>query len=223
MNMMTEIDIMNNFDEYNDYDTNDVDGEGDGLDEIDRGGKSDGDGLDEESGNESDSSCKSIDRHLFKTINMVKSLSFDHYMCVICLLRNSDKLNDEPVTINHVCETCKYYAHDSCFSVWYGINNKCIMCRRGIDTYKYDNDGGMPPPSSPDEQTFVGMMEHQNISTVGSGVSSFVVTGGMFGYLSHRAQKCINITYLICFVWLCSIFVTGCDNPKIDNLAEKTQ
>jgi len=204
MSMVTETGVINEYDEYDEYDEygyHDRNTDEDVVDECETSENCDESS--DESGDESDDSQISIERHLNKTINIVKTVSFDHYRCVICLLNNGDDANNEPVVINHVCETCTYCVHDSCFSVWYGNTNKCIICRRILDSR---NCGcGLLNRSSADDPTIVAIMEQHNIATVG---------GGFFVYVSNQIEPCMRIIYLICAVWLLCLLLFTCDNSN---------
>lgn len=82
--------------------------------------------------------------------DMIKNIEFmnndiyeDIERCMICLDEyneviidagdnNKEIIKKECVYLNRMCDTCIFYAHDSCISQWYSNNNKCLICRKNI-------------------------------------------------------------------------------------------
>jgi len=159
--------------------------------------------------NENDS-VEDMDKALNKNIGMIKSLSFDNRTCIICLSENNDETNKEAIVINHVCKSCSYYVHDSCFSNWYEKHNKCIICREKIDM-AYDSESNNMDNISP--RTFnrlLNIINSGDIDIVGVISHEHVVNSG---FIPHTIYNCryliINVIYITTLTSFFYIMIMG--------------
>tara|TARA_B100001093_G_C26572314_1_gene903478 strand:- start:91 stop:648 length:558 start_codon:yes stop_codon:yes gene_type:complete len=166
--------------------------------------------------NDNDNDINSCDIRDVEDLHMTqlllkKTKSYDTRSCIICLITQCDKNNNEDINLNCVCNTCRYYIHDSCFSKWYQNNNKCIICREPFDiesdNEEYENQRYLSPRS----RAFLRIIEQPSFILFNNHYPRppSRVNGGMFRYAAQRASHFVNTVYFCCIFGFLYLLING--------------